>query len=187
VSRQFDDFEWCEDYLVAECRGCESLTFVKERSTSDDDVVQIGYDEWEHCNSVDLYPDPIPNRSPMSSLEFLPMNVQRIYKESVRSLGVGTDVLTGIGIRAIVETVCKDRQAFGGDLYERINDLVNKQLLTPAEAGVLHKLRSMGNAAAHEVKPHDRTQLSLAMDVIEHLLSGVYVLPNRVAKAFPKP
>jgi hypothetical protein len=33
-------------------------------------------------------------------------------------------VLTGIGIRALVETVCKDRKTKGKNLAEQIDDLV---------------------------------------------------------------
>jgi hypothetical protein len=48
----------------------------------------------------------------------------------------------------------------------------------------LHKIRTLGNAAAHEVKPHTEKQLRLAMDVIEHLLTDVYILPKRIDLEF---
>lgn len=56
----------------------------------------------------------------------------------------------------------------------------------PAKSGaaILHKIRSLGNAAAHEVKPHSNKQLALAMDIIEHLLKDVYILPKQVETEF---
>ncbi|WP_305800612.1 hypothetical protein, partial [Thiolapillus sp.] len=39
------------------------------------------------------------------------------------------------------------------------------------------ELRTLGNEAAHEVKPHNNATLTLALDVIDHLLKGVYILP----------
>jgi hypothetical protein len=40
----------------------------------------------------------------------------------------------------------------------------------------------MGNLAAHEVKEHTVEELSVAMDVIEHLLAGVYVMPEKAKR-----
>jgi hypothetical protein len=65
-----------------------------------------------------------------------------------------------------------------------MDDLTTKSVLTPAGAEILHKIRTLGNAAAHEVKPHSEKQLGLAMDVVEHLLTDVYILPRRVAAEF---
>ncbi len=82
-----------------------------------------------------------------------------------------------MGIRAIVETVCKNKNANGKDLCEKINDLVIQGVLTKKDADILHKLRTLGNEAAHEVKPHNNATLALALDVIDHLIKGVYILP----------
>jgi hypothetical protein len=40
----------------------------------------------------------------------------------------------------------------------------------------------MGNDAAHEVKAHSEADLMTALDVVEYLLKGVYVLPRLAAK-----
>lgn len=71
----------------------------------------------------------------------------------------------------------KERNANGKDLFEKINDLATQGVLTKDGADILHKLRVLGNKAAHEVKPHSTEQLNLSMDVIEHLLLGVYIFP----------
>jgi hypothetical protein len=46
------------------------------------------------------------------------------------------------------------------------------------------KIRTLGNDAAHEVKPHKPKQLSLALDVCEHLMKGVYLLPHYAEETF---
>ena len=93
-------------------------------------------------------------------------------------------VLVGIGLRAIVETVCKEKNASGKDLYAKINDMASQHVLTPSGADILHKVRSLGNKAAHEVKPHTPRQLSLAMGVVEHMLKDVYILPKLIEDEF---
>jgi len=93
-------------------------------------------------------------------------------------------VLSGIGIRALIETISKERNASGKDLMEKINDLVVQGVLTKDGADIFHKLRVLGNKAAHEVKPHSRDQLNLALDVVEHLLQGVYILLHHAKRKF---
>lgn len=94
----------------------------------------------------------------------------------------GLPVLTGIGIRAIVETVCNDRGATGAKLFQKINSLVALKLITQQEATVLHDLRFMGNEAAHRVKGHKSDELNLAFDVVEHLLNTVYLLAEKTMR-----
>ena len=50
-------------------------------------------------------------------------------------------------------------------------------VLTHMGAETLHSMRILGNEAAHEVKPHSEETLNLAMDVVEHMLNDVYILP----------
>lgn len=59
------------------------------------------------------------------------------------------------------------------------------EVLTKSGAEMLHRTRILGNTAAHEVKPHSEAVLSLAMDVVEHLLTNVYILPS-AAEKLPK-
>jgi hypothetical protein len=92
--------------------------------------------------------------------------------------------LTGVGLRALVELVCKAKNATGGDLYKKIDDLVTKQVLTPAGAKTLHKIRTLGNAAAHEAKPHSERQLGLALEIVDQVLREVYILPKLIGQEF---
>jgi hypothetical protein len=121
----------------------------------------------------------------MSDTHLLPMQLRQVYEETHAALSSNQPVLAGIGLRAIVETVCKDRKAKGGNLEKKIDDLVTQNVLTPSGAEILHSLRLMGNDAAHEVSPHDAKALAVAMDVLEHTLRGVYVIPAHAA-ALPK-
>jgi hypothetical protein len=146
--------------------------------------VQIGENEWEYQASVDVYPNPREGRQPLTDAGLLPDKIQRIYEESLQALNDTQPVLCGIGTRAIIETVCKDRNAIGGDLYNKINSLVGLGVLTKDGADILHKLRTLGNDAAHEVKPHSLQELGLAFDVVDHLLLGVYILPEHAKKTF---
>ncbi len=177
-----DSFMWFNDYQIVQCQGCETISFRKTHENSED-LHPTGQDV-EHTLYVDIYPNPEEGRDTLEDDHLLPSNLQRIYNETIMSIKPGQAVLTGIGIRAIVETVCKDKNANGKYLHEKINDLVTQGVLTKDGADILHKLRTLGNEAAHEVKPHDNVQLGLALDVIDHLIQGVYILPHHAKAKF---
>jgi hypothetical protein len=163
-----------ENYQVVQCQGCRTFSFRKAFVS-----------EIKEANSEDLYPSRVAGRHELSQVYLLPPEVARIYKETHSALCDKQPVLAGIGIRALIETVCKEKVAQGGNLEKKIDSLVATGVLTKDGAEILHSLRVLGNVAAHEVQPHSEETLGIAMDVVEHLLQGVYVLP-KVAKKLPK-
>ena len=172
-------FEGWLEYQIAKCLGCDTLCF---RSVSKDSET---YDPEEGLiETVRVFPEPAKARHPIEDELTLPANLRRIYRETVNSLNLQQPVLAGIGIRAIIETVVKEQNATGKDLQKKIDSLVSTGVLTKAEASILHKLRVLGNKAAHEVKAHSPKELLLALDVIEHLLKAVYILPDQVSETF---
>lgn len=175
--------DWIVEHQVVRCLGCETISFRRTDGT-EEDIVQVGEDDWEYQPRVDVYPSPSVGRQPLGDSDLLPEKIQRIYSETLKSLNETQPVLCGIGVRAIVETICKDRNSPGGDLSQKINGLVGLGVLTQDGAAILHKVRTLGNDAAHEVKPHSLKELGLAFDVVDHLLLGVYILPENAKKTF---
>lgn len=174
--------QYAVHHQVVQCQGCETTSFRVSSTNSED--YDVGDDGLEEVESVTMYPSRNEGRSPIKDVFLLPPNVQRIYEESIKAMNNDQPVLAGIGIRALVETICKDKRANGHNLVERIDALVTIGVLTTEGAAILHKIRTLGNDAAHEVKPHKSDQLSLAFDVCEHLLQGVYLLPHYAKQTF---
>jgi len=175
--------DWAVEHQIIRCLGCETLSF-RKTTGSDQDLVQISEDDWEYQPLIEVYPNPREGRQALADSSILPDKIQRIYEESLQALNDTQPVLCGIGIRAIIETVCKDKSTTGRDLYAQINSLVSLGVLTQDGADILHKLRTLGNDAAHEVKPHSLQELGLAFDVVDHLLLGVYILPEHAKAIF---
>lgn len=178
------DISWSHTYQIIRCKGCKSLSF-RDASSCSDDYVQVDENQWELREEEKLFPSRIEGRKDLGEdVIHLPNDLRRIYLETAQALSNDSPVLVGIGLRAIVETVCKEKNASGGDLYAKINDMASKNVLTPASANILHKVRSLGNKAAHEVIPHTPKQLAVAMGVVEHMLKDVYILPKLIEDVF---
>lgn len=173
------DIHWGTTNQIIKCCGCDTISFRMLNSNSDD----VGPDG-EAIEYEELYPSRTEGRQCLNDVHLLPTDLERIYRETVSALNNKQPVLAGIGIRAIIETVSKEENAEGNNLFKKINDLVTKGVLTQEGADILHKLRVLGNDAAHEVKAHKPEELNLAMDVVEHLLQAVYILPYHASRTF---
>lgn len=178
------NYYWSENYQIIFCKGCKVISFRRCASNSED-YVQIDDDEWIYDEHETLYPSRLEGRRDIGDeARFLPAETRQIYTETLQALSNNSPVLAGIGLRALVETICKERNATGKNLLEKIDNLAEQRILTPGSAKILHKVRTLGNAAAHEVKPHSEKQLGFAMDIVEHLLKDVYIIPKLVEQEF---
>jgi hypothetical protein len=126
-----------------------------------------------------------PEVSDQALIIIYQLKVARIYNETHSALCNKMPILAGIGIRVLIEAICKEKTASGKNLEEKIDSLVSMEVLTKDGAEILHSLRILGNIAAHEVASQSDDKLAVAMDVVEHLLNGVYILPT-IASHLPK-
>lgn len=178
---EYWDYHWKDKYQIVQCQGCDFISFRKYHTDSEDE----GYDDDGNSFSmerVEIYPSRIAGRQKLSDSYLLPHNVKQIYIETHTALSNKQPILAVIGIRALVETVCKEKGATGGNLEQRIDNLVVKGILTSQNAELLHSLRILGNEGAHEVKVQDEKILGLALTIVEQLLNNVYILPAITAK-----
>jgi hypothetical protein len=181
---EYESIQWSDIYQIVQCNGCKATSFRSVNGNSED-YYQISEDEWDSGDIENLYPSRIEGRKTLENTNcYLSNKVESIYKETIQALNGSSPILAGIGLRALIETICKEKDAQGGNLLARIDDLVNKNILTPTRSKILHKIRTLGNNATHEVKPHNEKQLNLAMEIMEHLLTDVYILPKKANTEF---
>jgi len=177
-------YEWDDDYQIVQCCGCDSIRFRKTHTNSED-YFQLPDGDDSICMVEEIYPISHTTRLAIKDSEFLPKALESIYNETLKALNAGMNILTGIGIRAIIETVCNEKKIDQPNLQKKIDGLVSAGVLTKDGAEILHQLRILGNDAAHEVKPHNNVQLGTAFDVVDHLLQGVYILPKHSKAKLP--
>lgn len=179
---QYSGIRVWDGYFIAQCLGCKAVSFVHESTCSENYEANPLTGNDKLVVKTTLYPSRLQGRQPIHRADFVPEMVLRIYTETFRAMGEKMPILAGIGIRAIIETVGNEKHASGGNLEKRIDSLVQLGLITSDGAMILHSLRFLGNAAAHETKAHSDEELEAALDVVEHLLNSVYILPKLAAK-----
>lgn len=174
--------DWIKRDQIIQCLGCESVSFRSISTFSEDWDFDSEGNSYLNEN-VKFYPGRSEGIQKIESY-ILPEKVQSIYSETILAIENEQNILAGIGIRALVETICKDLNAQGSNLYDKINSFEGLSILTKEGVETLHKLRVLGNDAAHEVKKHNKQQLSVAIGIIEHMLNGTYIIPAKVKETF---
>lgn len=121
---EYDDghnsMQWAVDNQIIQCLGCKTISFRKASSNSED-WVQTSYDgDGEYVVDENIYPSRVDGIKGLGDdAYYLPTSVRRIYDETLQALSNQSSVLAGIGLRALLETVCKEKNANGRDLRKK--------------------------------------------------------------------
>lgn len=185
-SEEFPDgnsYDWSSESQIIQCVGCEDVSFRVRSSNSEEYDVDDDGQSLTHLETVKYYPGRAIGPRLLEHW-YLPRIVAQIYQEARAAVEGELLIIGGIAIRALLEAVCKDVDAVGDNLFKKLDDLHAKSLATKEGVAALHKLRVLGNRAAHESAAHSQSQLLLALEVMEHILMGTYVIPTKVASTF---
>lgn len=181
------------DYQTIKCNCCGEYSFREYKYFSE--YMDMDADgTWEV-----LYPMSNEHNRILLEMDNLPFNLDLIYDETIKCFNQRSYVLCATGIRAIIEGICLDQKVTSGtieqteldgsvkqkqsrNLYGRINGLHNKGCITKQNSDSLHELRFLGNKAVHELESPSKSDLILALDIIEHLLIDIYELPYKANK-----
>ncbi|MBS1913501.1 MAG: DUF4145 domain-containing protein [Bacteroidetes bacterium] len=173
---QFRDEYHCDlNYQIASCRGCETKSF-RKIFYDIEAAYPLEHDIWEVPKDVTIYPKSIKGHRDLLDLSHIPSTVKGIYSDVLLAIQEEALILAGLGLRGTVEAVCNDLRVTGRTLDIRIGKLIAAGHISKGDAERLHAIRFMGNDAAHDIKRPDSSAVAVALKIIEHLLSSVYIL-----------
>lgn len=164
-------------FQVLQCQGCEHLSF-REGFSEAEGFSDEGWSADGDDFTVRIYPPRIAGRRKLERAFLMPDRVGNVYEETQIALCNEQPILAATGIRILIEGLCKEKNAQGKTLEKKIDDLARLGVMTQEGAEVLHGLRILGNESVHEIRRHDDTTLQTAMDIVEILLTQVYILPK---------
>lgn len=122
-----------------------------------------------------------PPRTPRELGPEAPAVVREVFDEAALAEAAGAYRLAGIGYRATVEQIVKNRGAAGRDLKQRI--------LALAATGVpqdildaFNEARFVGNDAAHDALAYSAEEIADIAELIHEAVVVIYVQPAQRAK-----
>jgi len=180
------------NYQVIRCR-CGNLSFRHLGWCSENQD-----HEWDGRTET-LYPKREPEAQPAKSFKHVPQFIVDVYEQTVLAYNNESYVLCAAGLRVIVEGVCeftgvkdgpvtwtgKDgilKQGRSRKLVGKIAGLCEKGILTSQYADILHEHRFLGNDAVHDLEGPAQRELRLAIEIIEHILEQIFVIPPKAER-----
>lgn len=174
-----DDCQYESIYQIVECCGCSYVSF--KRIDADYENFDYGYEgEPQPSISTYIYPIPLKNYKAFNDFELyeLPAKVRKIYQDTLKCYANESTILVGVGLRACIESVCKDLNLKKGGLENNIKELKNSGYISESNAKLLHAIRFLGNDAVHDMAEAKDDELQVAFRIVEHLFENVYILPK---------
>lgn len=159
---------------ILQCAGCDTFCFYQERLRGDVRIDWIAY--------------PTPRNHQPKDIPSLPSEIASVYENTVDAYNYRLYLMAAMGIRALIEAVCKERgvksgrtkNGTGANLEGKINGLVDAGYLTQNQADALHQNRYMGNDAAHDLEIPEEKAVLEGLRILEHMLEAIFDLPNSV-------
>jgi len=164
-------------YIIVECGGCKTVSFLlrePDRSALPDEPQFIDYNYPITPNYLDVSFTFLNE----NDQEELPGKIYDLYEEVKTLFRKDTNIMAGIGLRMLVEAICLQQKIIGKNLQEKIKKMHTDGLISTSELPILDKLRLIGNQSAHEIKAFPIDKLSYALDIINHVIKSIYILPK---------
>lgn len=166
--------------IIMQCQGCMSFSVKNESMNSED----IDYsDEMDPFIEIEYY----PSRTEVKNFEddyFLPQAISNLYSETVTAINNNCYTIAGIGIRAIIETICNEHKIAGRTLERKIDNLYIAGKISNDSKSILNSLRKVYNKSAHESFKPNKEQLLLSLEIVKLLLRQLYVHSGMAKKHF---
>lgn len=182
LSSEYDtDFHWEENYETIQCLGCENIQF-RNRYSHEDMIRYDHHGDQEHYDESKYYPRNLPNHVILENIYALPDKIRIVYIESIEALKNNCYLLSGVGLRAVIEAICLNQNISGRNLEVKINNLVKNKLITEKDGNRLHSIRFLGNDSVHEMEVPKEEKLRVALDIVEHLIKNLYLIDIKANK-----
>lgn len=166
------------------CLGCESVSFLvvhldsyMEKQEEGRDPVLLTFQYPPAKYRFDSFPMLQDEEQ-----EYLPRMLYELYPEIISAFENDSAVLAGIGLRTLVEAICIQENITGRNLETKIRNLQVSGYISVNELPTLDILRKIGNVSAHKIASIPLEDLSYALDIVNHVLKSIYVLPKHNKK-----
>lgn len=163
-----------ETHYFCQCQGCD--THVYAISSWNEEHFDPRTREVELTWKT--YPHSEGERESVTNTYDFPPKIRTLYLEIVDAINAQLPVLAAIGLRAMIEAICKERGVSAPNLQALIDGLAANGILTSAQADILHSHRFLGNVAAHEAVPAKPAELVAALEIAENMLRLIYTIPK---------
>lgn len=175
---------WTNSFRLIECQGCESIKLLHESVFSEE------ADENGNPIVTKRYYPPSTFRNEPRWISRLDSewHLTKLMKEIYSAMQNSCPSLVAMGIRGAFEAIMIDRISDNGSFSKNLLAFQNAGFISHTQLGAIRAAIELGHASIHRMHVPDAAHLETALDVLEHLVHGLYILgpdAERNAKAIP--
>lgn len=168
-----EDYMWRKNWLLLKCCCCGEVSLGYKyygEDTAYYDNNEIEYDEiYKTCFPVETY----------NGLH-VPDNIHDAFLAALKSRYTD-NMICLIALRRTIEKICKERNATGKNLRDKILDLAGKNIFPEMIKNASDILRILGNDAAHgDDVEYDNNTVNELITFTQIIIEYVYVIPYRI-------
>lgn len=112
----------------------------------------------------------------------LDLTVRSLIREIDRALLNSMRVLATIGLRTLIDMVMVERIGDCGNFKNKLTKFVDEGHTTQRESELIDGVLNAGNAAAHRAYSPNEEDLEICVDVVKHIIEGIYILQPKIKK-----
>ena len=180
------DIQGSIDYLIVSCCGCERISLAI-KSLCSEDIEYYDDGTCEYVEDIKQYPNPKIGYGNLSHSFSIPDTIRSIYDQTCNSIANEDYILAGVGLRTIIEAMCKVEDVKGRNLTNKITNLSKDGYISKQDCEILHGIRFVGNDATHKILSPTKQQVIMAIKIIENLLENKYCLMYEAYKNLDMP
>ncbi len=155
------DLWWSGSYEMVQCCGCDEVSLRLREFCSEDD----------EGGKTTIWP-PRKTRRPPSWVYDLPASLVNLIQEVYSAHAADARALVAMGTRAIIDEVANDKVGDVGTFEEKLDALVDKELISSHQKKILVPALDAGSAASHRGYRPSPDIVEHLLDIAEHLLQA---------------
>lgn len=114
--------------------------------------------------------------------DFLGDTQKALILEIDRAIENELEALPTIGLRTLLETIMVEKIGASGSFLKKVERFKTEGYVTPKMSEALIHVLDAGNASAHRAYFPSREDLLICVELVKHLMHGIYILRPRVDK-----
>jgi len=160
---------WDYTYEMMVCLGCEHATFRLHSVFSESPEPKTEY-----------FPPAVSRRQPV--WREVPISIASLMDEVYVALHAGSHRLAMMGARALIDVAILETVGDVGNFQQKLTKMESDGYISRRNREVLNAALEVGNAASHRGHKATSEAVNIVMDIVENLLSAVYVLGPAAAQ-----
>ncbi len=161
---------WQTTFKMIKCAGCDLV--ILERSINSSEFSET---------EKEYFPPVVSRRRPKWAVDRTesigPRGLLHLLHEVYLALHADSRRLATMGARALLDMVLLDKVGDLGGFGIKLNAMQTQGFIAPEQRKFLEALLEVGNASAHRGHYPSSEDLDHAMDILENMISQIYLLP----------